>query len=137
MPQLDRRQARTLAFLCQYQRQRLPGIAPAEEMLMSSTRIKPKNLEFAQNLLATVLSRQEEIDRLIQKHSSNWKQSRLLEPLNALLRVSIAELLAVEEVDDKVVFNEAIEICRAYVGEKSIKLLNGILHAVSQEVRSD
>lgn len=135
MPLKERRAARVLAFNCQYQRQKLGPSPPAESLLFETSPLSTKNREFARSLLAQVKSNQAEIDRLISNNSKNWKQSRLLETLNALLRISIAELMLPGETDPKVVFNEAIEICRGYVGERSVKLLNGILNAVAKEIR--
>ncbi|MDT8447940.1 MAG: transcription antitermination factor NusB [bacterium] len=135
MPHHERRIARVLAFNCQYQRQRLGQNPPAEALLLETSQLSAKNLEFTRNLLSQVQAKQSEIDQLIGRHSKNWKQSRLLETLNALLRISIAELMLPGETDTKVVFNEAIEICRNFVGERSVKLLNGILNAVSLELR--
>jgi len=135
MTQDQRRQARVLAFSCQYQRQKLGYRVESEALLFETANLSSKNLEFAKTLVLSIEQQQDEIDRLIGTHSRSWKQSRLLESLNALLRVSIAELLSFPQTDTNVILNESIEICRGYVGERSIKLFNGILHAVSKEVR--
>jgi len=135
MPLSQRRQARILAFLCQYQRQKLGYTSPLEALLFQESRLTPKNLSFSRALLTLIQEQPTVIDLLIQSHSHKWKQSRLLEGFNALLKVAIAETIAFPQTDSSVILNEALEICRIYVGEGSIKLFNGILHAAATELR--
>jgi len=137
MTQDSRRQARILALVCQYQRQKLDETSSSENRAFTSSNLPEKLQDFARLLLDTAANKGSEIDQMVEKNlPSGWKQSRLLEPLNALLRISIAELLAMPQTDSKVVFNESIELCRLYVSEGSTKLLNGLLHTISKEIGS-
>jgi len=137
MNQDSRRKARSLALVCQYQRQKLSESTVSEAQQLETFGLSKKNQEFTKLLLRTAHDQRPQIDELIQKNLQGWKQSRLLEPLNALLRISVAELLMTPTTDSKVVFNEAIELCRLYVSEGSTKLLNGVLHAITKEIRPD
>ncbi|OGG96752.1 MAG: transcription antitermination factor NusB [Candidatus Lambdaproteobacteria bacterium RIFOXYD12_FULL_49_8] len=130
----ERREARVLAYSCQYMRQKMSLTAPAEALLLAQAPLKPKNRVFAGKLLAAIAQNQEQIDGLIRKHSKNWRLDRMALTLTALLRTAIAEMIIDPQIDRAVVLDEAIEICKAYVGAESSSLANGILHAVTQEL---
>jgi len=133
MPTSSRRKARILAYQTLYQRKKI-GIHPlGEELLSDATPLAEKYSDFCQQLIETTWKELSTIDETIQRHLINWKQTRISESLNALLRIATSELLYFPDIDGKIVLNEAIEICRSYVDTQATKLLNGVLHAIWQE----
>lgn len=137
MPISNRRKARILAYQILYQRKKI-GIQPeGEERLFRETPLAEKYADFCRNLIEITWRELETIDSHIQSHLINWKQARISESLNALLRIATAELLYFPNTDGKVVLNEAIEICRRYVDAQATKILNGVLHAIMQKGPSE
>ncbi|MBU2644512.1 transcription antitermination factor NusB [bacterium] len=129
----NRRKARILAYQTLYQRKKI-GIQPAgEARLFLEHPLSDKYSEFCRQLIDTTWKELSTIDGTIQRYLINWKQTRISESLNALLRIATCELLFFPDTDGKVVLNEAIEICRSYVDSQATKILNGVLHAVWQE----
>jgi len=133
MPISNRRKARILAYQTLYQRKKI-GIQPqGEAHLLSQTPLAEKYEDFYRKVIDTTWKELDTIDKTIQGHLINWKQARISESLNALLRIATCELLFFPDTDGKVVLNEAIEICRAYIDSQATKILNGVLHAIWQE----
>lgn len=133
MPISSRRQARILAYQTLYQRKKI-GIQPrGEELLFKATPLADKYSDFCKQLIDTTWKELNAVDETIQRHLTNWKQTRISESLNALIRIATCELLYFPDTDGKVVLNEAIEICRSYVDNQATKILNGVLHAIWQE----
>ncbi len=132
MPIPTRRNARILAFQITYHRTKIGIQREGEELLFANTSLTSKHREFCRKLIDTTWKEQDKIDLVIQRYLKNWKQTRITDTLNALLRVGTCELLFFPETDGKIVFNETIEICRHYVDERATKLCNGVLHTIWQ-----
>jgi transcription antitermination protein NusB len=136
MPKSSRRKARILAFQIVYNRQKL-GIQTEGEALHSSfSSLSDDHRQFSHDLVNTTWQNLERIDQTIQSHLINWKQSRISISLNALLRVCSGELLFFPDTDGKIVLNEAIEICKTFVDDSATGILNGVLHAIWQEMQN-
>ena len=71
-----------------------------------------------------------EIDKIINKHSKNWKFERLTAVDKSILRMSIFSLLYLRDIPPAVSINEGIELGKIYGGESSGQFINGILDAV-------
>ncbi len=135
MPTSTRHQARILAFQIIYNREKI-GIHPqGEDLHIKDSGLTDNYLDFSRQLINLTWQHLVEIDKRIQQNLINWKQSRISETLNALLRIAACELIYFPETDGKIVLNEAIEICRGYVGEKATKICNGVLHAIGQNTQ--
>ena len=126
----SRRQARIIAFQTIYQRQKIGVQEDGEARLLRQFPISHKHLGFFEKLRDTTWNQLPIIDKQIRTYLVNWKQDRISDSLNALMRVAVGELLFFPETDGKVVFNEAIEICRSYVDKDATGILNGVLHSV-------
>ncbi len=129
MPGTSRRKSRELAVKLIYSRDRLNNINDMER-LIHPTAPRGNNIdEFANELADIAWNNLVAIDELIKKNLKNWKQSRISPVLNAILRISIGEILFYPKTDGKVILNEAIELCKSLVGEQATKICNGVLHA--------
>lgn len=75
-----------------------------------------------------------QIDLLIDKYSTKWKVSRLPKMDLAIARLSVCELVWLEDlVPAAVSINEAINLAKLYGTEDSYKFLNGVLGKVFSE----
>ena len=91
---------------------------------------------FVLKLLSSVLDRQGDIDRIIEKAAPDWPLSKISNVDRGILRVGLYELLFADkkEVPPKVAINEAIEIAKTYGGESSGRFVNGVLGSVYKEM---
>ncbi len=89
---------------------------------------------FADDIHRLATQREDEVDKLIQKHAQNWRVERMPVVDRNLLRAAVAEMLGYPRTPAAVVINETLEIARRYAAPESIHFLNGVLDAVGREL---
>jgi len=89
-----------------------------------------KALPFFTLLVKGVIENKTEIDSLIDRHSSNWKLSRISCVDRNIIRVAVYEILFCQDIPAKVSINEAIDIGKKFGTEESGAFINGILDSV-------
>ncbi|MBM7607154.1 N utilization substance protein B [Lysinibacillus composti] len=82
---------------------------------------------FFEGLVNGTIEKKEEIDAVLAEKLENWSLSRLPKIERTVLRLALYELLYMEETPNRVVLNEAIELCKTFGDEKSSKFVNGVL----------
>ncbi len=90
--------------------------------------------EFLNSLVLGVLEHCQELDRLIEQYSENWRLDRINIIERNILRIALFELLYCEEIPPKVTINEAIDLGKRYGSEESGSFINGILDRIQNEV---
>ena len=109
------------------------------EMFERFCRVFPppeKTRAFLSSLLNGILENRETIDRLIERHSSNWKMSRMAGVDRNLLRMAVYELLYCDDIPEKVSINEAIDLGKKFGTEESGAFINGILDSIRIEIEN-
>ncbi len=91
------------------------------------------NTEFLKELVEGVLNNIEDIDNNISKYLENWTIDRLGLTDQAIIRISVYELLYTN-TPNLVCINEAIELSKKYSDEKVSKMINGVLDKIYHEV---
>lgn len=91
------------------------------------------NTEFLKELVEGVLNNIEDIDKNISKYLENWTIDRLGLTDQAIIRISVYELLYTD-TPNLVCINEAIELSKKYSDEKVSKMINGVLDKIYHEV---
>ncbi|MEI9478570.1 MAG: transcription antitermination factor NusB [Deltaproteobacteria bacterium] len=89
--------------------------------------------EFAERIVLGVLDHREEIDRLIEKVSKNWRLDRMTVIDRNLLRLATFELRYCDDIPPKVALNEAIDLGKRFGSEESGSFINGILDRIQKE----
>lgn len=82
---------------------------------------------FYEQLVRGTAEHLDEIDSEITNKLENWTIDRLPKIERTVLRLAVYELLHNEEVPDRVILNEAIELCKTFGDEKSGRFVNGVL----------
>jgi len=82
---------------------------------------------FYEMLVRGTVQNQEAIDKSLAESLENWSLDRLPKIERTVLRLAVFELLFNEDVPDRVVLNEAIELCKTFGDEKSGRFVNGVL----------
>jgi len=104
----------------------------ALHLFWESNRFKPAAKAFAQELLAGLLDKGDELDARISAKSPNWSISRMGKIDLAIIRLAAYELIYREDIPKNVTINEAIEIAKKYGSEESPAFVNGILDEISK-----
>ena len=91
------------------------------------------NTDFLKELVEGVLNNINDIDNNISKYLENWTIDRLGLTNQAIIRISVYELLYTN-TPNLVCINEAIELSKKYSDEKVSKMINGVLDKIYHEV---
>ncbi len=91
--------------------------------------------EYCTKLVKSFIENKKTIDETINKYSKGWDVERLMKIDRDILRISIVELLFLEDenIPDAVSINEAVELAKKYGSEESSSFINGILRQVYEE----
>ncbi|MFL8937966.1 transcription antitermination factor NusB [Rossellomorea oryzaecorticis] len=87
---------------------------------------------FLKDIVFGFVKNQETIDGKIRTNLEKWSFDRLAKVDRNILRIGTYELLFVEDVPNKVVINEAVEIAKTFGDDQSSKFVNGVLSKISQ-----
>lgn len=85
---------------------------------------------FLEAITRGVMAYRQQIDRIIERFSSNWKISRMSCVDRNIMRVAVFEMLFREDIPAKVSINEAIDIGKKFGTEDSGAFINGILDSI-------
>jgi N utilization substance protein B len=93
------------------------------------------NIRFCRELCRRVVTDGGAIDALIEQSVQKWDLNRIAVLDHIVLRAAIAEFLFFDDIPFKVTINEAIELAKRYSTAQSGRFVNGILDAVSTELK--
>ena len=74
-----------------------------------------------------VVSHLEEIDRLINEHTTGWKTGRMNKVDLTIIRLAVYEIRWDEDVPEKVAINEAVELGKRFSGDEGPAFINAVL----------
>jgi len=89
-------------------------------------------LEYFNQLFDFTVKNLSAIDEKLEACSDNWKIKRMAKVDLAILRLSVAEILYLEDVPDSASINEAVDMAKKFGGDESGKFINGILGKVAR-----
>ncbi len=92
-------------------------------------------IQFCEELVRGVPRNVNEIDRLIESHSTHWKISRMALVDRNILRMAVFELLYCADIPASVSINEAIEIGKRFGTEESGAFINGVLDHIAKDIK--
>lgn len=88
-------------------------------------------------IVSGVVERQEAIDAAIMKRlASGWKLERLDATSRAILRAAVYELVAEISLPSQIILDEYVSIAHAFFEGAEPRFINGLLDAVSRDVRA-
>lgn len=93
--------------------------------------------DYSRWLVNGIISRQKEIDKVIQSASEHWRIARMAVVDRNILRMAVYELLFEENIAPAIIINEAIEIAKKYSSNEAATFVNGILDAIRKKLESD
>lgn len=82
--------------------------------------------DFYEGLVRGVVEHGETLDALLAEQLENWTIDRLPKMERTILRLAIYEL-NYTDTPERVVMNEAVELCKTFSDEQSGKFVNGVL----------
>lgn len=91
--------------------------------------VNPIDNEFVKDIVYGVITKLEEIDTIANKYLNKWTINRLGNTDQAILRMSIYEILYTK-TPPVVVINEAIELAKLYSDDDVKNMINGVLDKI-------
>ncbi len=82
---------------------------------------------YVKNVVKSCFDNIDVIDNKISDSLKNWKIDRLSKVDLAILRLSAAEIMYIDDVPYKVSVNEAVEIAKKFGDDQSPSFINGVL----------
>lgn len=90
--------------------------------------------EYIRTLYFGILEKQNELDAYIEKYAKGRTLARISKIAKAVMRISIYEMLYIDDIPASVSINEAVELAKQYDDDKTKAFVNGILNAVKEEL---
>ncbi len=88
--------------------------------------------EFATKLIQGIIEHRDEIDKLIEQYTINWKLDRIAIIDKNVLRMAIYEIVHRDDIPPIVSINEAVDIAKKFSTAESGKFVNGVLDKLRQ-----
>lgn len=115
---------------------------PSDELdmafLSDSISVSEMDREFLKNLLNNCYENLETIDQFIRSSlAETWSLERLDPVTKCILRLGITEIIYFPETPENVIFNEYVEIAKAFFEKSEVAFINGLLNKVGQKVRKE
>ncbi len=128
-----RRKAREIALQMLYQMEVNPGEPGAAlELFWRNLSPSATTKEFVNRIVTGVHARQQEIDKLLAKHSEHWRLDRMDMVDKSILRMGVFEIMFCDDIPVKVAMNEAVDLGKKFGAEESGAFINGILDKISR-----
>lgn len=105
------------------------------ELSLGRFRFTSDGRSFAVHLAREVAAHRAQVDLLLNDLLKNWALERVSTVARAILRVAIAEMIALPETPVLVVLNEAVRLANRYGEEGAGSFVNGVLDAAARQVR--
>lgn len=92
--------------------------------------------DYARRLALGADEMRPDLDAVIAMRSTGWSLGRLNAVDRNLLRLSLYEMLCVDEVDIAVTIDECVELAKAYGTDESSRFVNGLLGRVADDIEA-
>lgn len=92
------------------------------------------DIEFIEQLVRGVNKHAAELDAKLQPVAPEWPIDQIARMDRLVLRIGLYELENEEDVPQKVVINEAVELAKAFGGDNSSKFVNGVLGTLLRDI---
>ncbi len=133
---MTRHESRQEAFCLLFER--IFTDATLEEIMENAVEGRDVTLsKYAVELATTADAHQEELDAIIEPKLNKWKLNRISKVSLAVLRLAVSELYYEKDIPVSVVISEAIELTKRFSGEEDASFVNGVLGAISRDMKSE
>lgn len=108
---------------------RLPEEMPEQIGLYLEQLENPReqDVEYIRGKAQKVANKREEIDALLNAHTTGWKTSRMNKVDLTILRLAVYEIKWDEEVPVGVAIDEAVELAKKYSSDEGPAFINAVL----------
>ena len=136
MAAITRKEAREEAFRLLFETEFRSAEEPVSIYALSTDNREVAENEYIKQVYFGVRENLEQIDAIIVNHSKGWKPERITPVSRSVIRLSIYEMLYMEDIPTAVSLNEAIELVKKYDDAKVRAFVNGVLNGAKDEIEA-
>ena len=131
---MNRTTARENAFLLLFE-SACKSDEVAEEIFTKAVEYRDiKCDDYVKNVFFGVNENIKIISEKIDANLVGWSRARLSKVSEAILNLSVYEMMFVDDVPTNASINEAVKLSKKYDDEKAFKFVNGVLNAVAESL---
>lgn len=129
---MSRKKARDNAFKCIYELEfdNEKNIEKLLEFCYLENENQSDEKKYIDEVVSGVNKNIEKIDSIILSKLKNWSMDRIAKIDLAILRLSIYEIMYMDDIPVKVTANEAVELAKLYGNNDSKSFVNGVIAKV-------
>ena len=98
-----------------------------EKALLQIEGATEKDMQYISQKAQKIIEKIDEIDTLINEHTTGWKTGRMNKVDLTILRLAVYEMKWDEDVPTGVAINEAVNLAKKYSSEDGASFVNGVL----------
>ncbi|NTV89486.1 MAG: transcription antitermination factor NusB [Clostridiales bacterium] len=130
---MGRRASREIAMKLLYQLEIQKDDRESQiRLVLEESSLSEKETKYVSDIVDQVFKNLIHIDKTIEVNSKGWKIGRISKVDLSIMRLSICEVLYMDDIPYSVSVNEAVELAKKYSGEEAGAFINGILSKVSK-----
>lgn len=130
---MTRKQAREEAFVLIFEKVFNPDSVQEILELANDVRGLEPN-DYIKTVFFGVYENLEKIDNIISKNAIGWSIQRISKTALSVLRLSLFEIMFMEDIPVAVSINEAVELCKKYATKEDASFVNGLLSTVAKSL---
>ena len=130
---MTRNEAREILMHIMFEMESAKTLNVETAVKLAEEKLSGNHIKRGCDLLTYIIDHIEYIDNAINDHSKTWKTGRMPKVDLAIMRLSIGEVRACEDIPTAVSVNEAINLARKYSTPQSSRYIHGVLGAVFKE----
>lgn len=130
---MTRKQAREEAFVLIFEKVFNPDSVQEILELANDVRgLKPN--DYIKTVFFGVYENLENLDNIISENAIGWSITRISKTALSVLRLSLFEIMFMEDIPVAVSINEAVELCKKYATKEDASFVNGLLSTVAKSL---
>jgi len=134
---LSRRSARDTAFRLFFEYSTVGEFNPATKDIMRDCFDKGMNenaWSYVSDILEKYQANIEEIDLIVEEHSTGWKINHMARVELSILRLGVTELLYFDDIHESITINECVDLTKNNNKKKKTRFVNGVLGAITKSI---
>jgi N utilization substance protein B len=109
------------------------------ERLLLEEKVAPAVAEHARQLVAGVVGRMADVDRLLERAAPLWPLAQVAAVDRNVLRLAAYQLVidSARSLPDAVIINEAVELAKRFGSDNSARFVNGVLGTLTRSAPAE
>ena len=135
---MNRKETRELAYTLVFQELFNPGEDCTKDLMYEVTaELNDNDKMYIDKMVVVIREHAEELKEYISKFVTHFELDRLFKADLAVLLLAVAEMKYFDDIPVGVSIDEAVELSKKYSVENGYKFVNGVLGAISRDMKEN